>query len=278
MLLIDNNEARNQPALVALLRQHTDVDVGDYNLSPNQSLIYPDFTISGGELMCGWNRKTYAEVLGGIDKVELQLQRELAGPVEYLCLGIEGFIRPSPTGTWAYQIDWRTEHYYSAARLAGTVGWKRQLFHISYKAVRAWEQRLSQLGVAVYHCADTEDTAEQLIALHDLVMKGGDHRTLNRLIKMHYQVQGLTQQETRFARTLMGIEGAQWGEELALTLAKSFGSVTELIRYWDDGGTIADTVLRSGTRRIGVAAERKLQEGLGYARVEAASHPDLNPV
>lgn len=263
MLAVDNNEARNQPALLAYLQQHVEVTTGSYNETAGSSVVYPDFSIFGGNQVVGWNRKTWPEVLGGLDKTTEQLQRELAGPVEFLCLGIEGIVRPDERGCWAYSFDWDTERIWNTGQV-GQVTFHRQHFGISYKAVVAWEQSLSEQGIAVYHTNDPLDTAAHLVALHDLTLRGGEHRTLTRLIKVRQQVNCLPE-ERAFALTAMGIENGGVGEEMALTLAASFSSIKELMDYWSDGGTVADTMLRSGTRRVGTAAELKLKKALGYA-------------
>ncbi len=262
IIAADQNEARNQSALLDYLRNHVEITTGSYNETAGSLLVFPDFTVWGGEHLTGWNRKTWTEVLGGLDKVTEQLQRELAGPVEYLCLGIEGAIRADSTGVWAYDFDWDRLQTWKSP-MAGTLPFKRQRFGINSKAVVAWEQSLSQQGVAVYHCADPLDTAAHLVALHDLTLRGGEHRTLSRLIKVKHQVNCLPE-ERAMALTLMGIEGAGVGEATALAISQSFSNLVELLDYWRDGGTISDTMLPNGTRRIGTVAEQKLQKALGY--------------
>lgn len=268
MILVDQNEARNQPELVNILRESVDIDIGDYNQSPNQSLVYPDFTIAGGDKLVGINRKTVGEWLSNSDACIEQCQRELAGPVEHLVLLIEGVMRPTTNNTMmGYGFDWEKEHYYNANGLGmvhGTIPFTQREFRVNPKHAQNEQTRLEFLGVQVVHTYSIQDTASKIISFHDLVMKGEPNRVLDKLYKPDIHVLGLTPQETRFARQLMSMDGV--GEEAALTLAASFNNIMELVEYWQQGSSIADTMLRSGTRRIGTALEKKLQGAIGYGQ------------
>lgn len=260
MILVDQNE----PAEIqSYLSQHVEVQVGNYNQSPNQSLIYPDYTIVGGPHLIGVNRKQVGEVLSSLDSVEEQLQRELTGPCEYLALVVEGvMLHDSGMGSWAYTLEWNASKLFN--NLVGTLPFKRQHSNQNYIAVRNKLNSLQALGIQVTQTYSMQDTAIALIALHNWAMKPTEeHQTLNRLIKTKHTVQCLPE-ERQFALTLMGIEGGGCGEELALTLAQSFSNIKELLDYWSDGGTIQDTMMRNGTRRIGKVAEQRLQKALGF--------------
>ncbi len=265
MILVDQNEARNQPELVSILREAVDIDIGDYNQSPNQSLVYPDFTIAGGDKLVGINRKQVGEWLSNSDACIEQCQRELAGPVEHLVLLIEGVMRPDNSGMISYSLDFKNEHYWDKATVSGYVPFLRRHHAVNPKHAQNEQTRLEFLGVQVVHTYSIQDTASKIIAFHDLVLKGEPNRVLDKLYKPDIHVLGLTPQETRFARQLMSMDGV--GEEAALTLAASFNNIMELVEYWQQGSSIADTMLRSGTRRIGTALERKLQAAIGYTGV-----------
>ncbi len=272
MLLVDSNEARNQPELVSLLRASLDVDVQSINQTATNTLVYPDYVIFGGSKQVGINRKTVGEWLSSPDKVIEQVQRELAGPVEWLVLVIEGNMVPkSGGGMWAYDINWVNAHPYqnfSGQDRVGTVDFKRQPYAINPKHAQNEQTRLEFMGVQVVHTYSPADTASKIISFHDLVMSNEPNTVLSRLIKPEHHVTGLTPQETKFARQLLAFDGV--GEQAALTIAASFTTIGELIRYWSDNGTIADMVMTHGTRRLGNALERKLQQGLGY---EAPGNP-----
>ncbi len=269
-LVIDSNENRNHPDLTALLRQDIeDVDVQDINQSPNQSLVYPDFLISGGVKEVGINRKTVGEWLSNSDACIEQCQRELAGPVEHLVLLIEGVMVPSGLAMIGYNLDWQRAKAFSQSVTSiahGTVPFAKRMYAVNPKHAQNEQTRLEFLGVQVVHTYSIQDTADKIIATHDLVLKNEPNRVLDKLYKPDIHVLGLTPQETRFARQLMSMDGI--GEEAALTLAASFNNIMELVEYWQQGSSIADTMLRSGTRRIGTALERKLQAALGYTGIQ----------
>lgn len=275
-LLVDQNEERNQPDLLAYLRQSVDVRTGAYNQHSGNPVAYPDFTIIGGDKLVGVNRKQVSEVLSSLDKVEEQLQRELSGPCEYLVLLIEGIMYPGNDGVWAYQLDWLRGIRIWNSEQVGSVGFKRQHFRTNYKGIQNWQTRLEWLGINVVHTYSLYDTACKLVALHDLVMKGEESKTLNRLIKSSFTIAALDPTEKAMALSLMGIQNGGIGEEAALTIARSFSSITELIRYWDQGSTIADTMMRSGTRRLGNALESKLQKALGWQGRHSTANPELS--
>lgn len=265
-LLVDANEARNHPTLIDWLRQSVDVNVASINQTAGSTVIYPDFVVFGGNKLVGINRKTWGEVLSSIDKVEEQLQRELAGPVEQLALLIEGQATPDgQQGAWAYNLGWGELKLWRGDSV-GSIPFRRQHYQANYKGIMNWLTRLEWMGIQVIYSAGLYDSACRMVAMHDLVMKNEDSKTLNRLIKAQFSVLSLDPQEKAMALSLMGLQQAGVGEELGLTIASAFGSITELIRYWDDGGVICDLMLRNGTRRVGNAAEAKLQRALGYTR------------
>ncbi len=271
MLAIDNNEKRNQPELCNLLAAAVPVTYGDYNQTSGSAVVYPDFTIFDGDRLVGVNRKTVGEWLGSSDKVIDQVQRELAGPCEQLILLIEGVMRPAgSTAMWGYSLDWDRETTFRNDE-HGSLPYSRRQFSVNPKHAQNEQTRLEFLGVQVVHTYSIQDTASKLIAFHDLVLSGMPNNVLNRLIKADISIFGLTPQETKFARQLMSFDSV--GEQVALTIAASFGNLMELIDCWSSGGTIADMVMKSGTRRIGDALERKLQASIGWTPVQS-QQPD----
>ena len=263
MLLIDSNEDRNQPNLIALLRQSIeDVEIASINQTAGSSSVYPDFVIMGGSQMVGINRKQTGEVLSNIDKVVEQLQREIAGPCEHIALLVEGIMQPTNQNSmYGYSLEWAGEKLWGNGD-RGTVPFSRRHYQVNPKHIQNELTRLEFLGVQVIFTTGIPDTASKLIAFHDLTIRGEPNNVLNRLRKADITVHGLTFEETAMARTLMSMAGI--GEELALTIAASFSTIGELMRYWMDNGTIADLMLRSGTRRVGTSAENKLKSALGY--------------
>lgn len=262
MLLCDHHE----PPEINLFLAGIEIQRGDYNSSGSSSQIYPDFVVVGGEKLVGINRKQVGEWLSSSDKVIEQIQRELLGPCEQLCLIIEGVMRPSGNGMMGYSINWEAAKLFNETH--GSVPFSQRYFSVNPKHCQNEQTRLEALGVMVCHTYSLADTAMKLIAIHDMVLKNEPNLVLDRLIKPDIQVLALDPIERAFALTLMGVVGGGVGEQVALTLASSFSTIGELTRYWDQGSTIQDIMIREKqgvkTRRIGSALESKLQRALGY--------------
>lgn len=270
MILQDSNEPKE---LELYLAQSVEVQVGSYNQTQGSTQVYPDFVIIGGPKLIGVNRKQAGELLSSLDKVEEQLQRELAGPCEQLALIVEGFLAPDEMGgCWAYSLEMGNVKLWNPAKYIGmgTIPFKRWHSSQQYSGVRAWLTQLTSMGVMVIQTTSLYDTAAFLISLHNWAQKAeSEHKTLNRLIKENITVLGLDKAEIDFAISLMGIRNAGIGEELAMTIASlGFRTIGELFRYWAQDRVLCDTMVREklGTRprRVGVSAESKLQRALGY--------------
>jgi hypothetical protein len=143
------------------------------------------------------------------------------------------------SGAWAYEIDWSSIHLYANTDQRGTVGFKRQHSRTNWTHVQNTMTRLEWLGVQVVHSYSLYDTSTKLIALHDLALSGEPNRVLDKLIKTDLKILALDPGERAIALSLMGLVGGNVGEELGLTIASSFDTITELIRYWDQGSSIA---------------------------------------
>lgn len=267
MILADQNEVRNQPELIGWLRQSVEVQEGSFNQTAGSSIIYPDFVVVGGEQLVGINRKTVNELLSSPEKVLEQIQRELAGPVEQLILLVEGICVPDGnSGAWAYSMDWGNIHLYQNTDQRGTVPFRRQHSKTNWTHVQNVQTRLEFLGVQVVHSYSLYDTATKLVSIHDLVVANLPNKVLDKLFKPSISILALDPVEKAMATTLVGVAGAGWGEELALTVAAlGFKNIGELFTFWSEGDQLCDTMLRSGTRRIGNAAEIKLQRALGWS-------------
>lgn len=270
----DQNEARNQVELVNYLQQSVPVTIGSYNETSGSPIIYPDFTIWGGSKLVGVNRKTWGEVCSSIDRVEDQLLRELAGPCEQIALIVEGIVVPDGLGgCWVYNLDFAQGlKLFRNTDAMGTVLFKRQHYRSNYEGIRNWLTRLEWLGIQVIPTQSTYDTAINLVAMHNLVLKDEESKTLNRLIKEKFTIIALDPVEKAMATSLMGLANGRAGEELALSLARHFNYVVDLIRYWDEGNSIAELPMKSGKRKVGHAAESNLKAALGYRS------PDPKPI
>lgn len=262
--LIDHHE----PPEIDMLLQDLEIQRGDYNSSGSSSQVYPDYVVVGGDKLVGINRKQVGEWLSSSDKVIEQLQRELAGPCEHLVLLIEGVMKPiGHTAMMSYSFEWSRAKAFNDTH--GTMPFTQRVYAVNPKHVQNEQTRLEFLGVQVVHTYSLSDSASKLIALHDMIIKGEPNNVLNRLIKSDVAVNALDPIERKLATDLIGIQGAGIGEEVGLTIARlGFKTIGDLFRFWDGNEQLCDTMVREKTgvrpRRIGVAAEKKLQGALGY--------------
>ncbi len=256
MILIDQNET---PDIDHLLAQSTEIQRGAYNQSPNSSLIFPDYTLINGGKTVGVNGKQVGEVIGNIDQLEEQIQRELRGPIDYLVLCVRGYATPDVGGNgyWSWSFTEKTAH---RSHHTGQ----------SYKGLVAFYNRLEELGIAVWQEPNLHAFALRLLALHDsLAKEPWEHKTLKRLIKADYYISETEEARRDHMLNLMSLRGANLGEELADAFTSWQEEVApgelNLWRLMEalSVGEPEKWPLRNGKRVIGPAAVARLKGVLG---------------
>ncbi len=242
-----------------LLSQSVEVVRGNYNQSAGGTLIFPDYTLLNAGKAVGINSKQVGEVIGGIDQLEDQLLREIRGPIDYLVLCVRGYITPTTDGSgyWAWSIAEKTGH-------------RAHHTNQSYKGLVAFYNRLEQLGIAVWQEPNLYAFALRLLALHDsLAKEPWQHHTLQRLIKADYYISETEEARRDHMLNLMGLRGANLGEELADAFTSWQESVApgelNLWRLMEalSVGEPEKWPLRNGKRAIGPAAVARLKGVLG---------------
>lgn len=215
--------------------------------------------------------KGAGEILGGMNHCEAQLQKQREN-ADRCFLAVYGKTEPAPDGD-SYALDTReTRIHYTHGQDSGiSRTYKVHGYRTNYLGYRTWLARLVSLGVDVYEVPSREALGTQLIALYHTLTTEGD--TLRRLIVEKPMVSEQNPVVARLMRTLMGIDGAGIGEELADAI------VTWLCGFLgrEDDITLArlmhtmqvDTTslqlqpLRSGKRTVGPAAVKRLRKALG---------------
>ena len=214
--------------------------------------------------------KGAGEILGGLNHCEAQLQKQMLN-ADRCFLAVYGKTEPAPDGD-SYALDTReTRIHYTHGQDSGiSRTYKVHGYRTNYLGYRTWLARLMSLGVDVYEVPSREALATQLIALYHTLTTEGD--TLRRLIVEKPRLVGdYPPEKARFMRTLMGIDGAGIGEELADAIAEwqiTRGDKPTLMSFLlEEGdwasGSLAAQPLRSGKRTVGPAAVKRLREALG---------------
>ena len=206
-----------------------------------------------------YERKQITELLGSLDSVEEQLGRQLrASKAAHYGLLIQGIALPHAEGIACYQWSKTGVAYLSRVVRQSYAGW------------RAWLNQLEEMGVAVWELPSLEALAAHIVALYNNSLKA-DHTTL----RQHVKPRPFLLQPQQHVLTLMGVEQAGIGEELAQALVGrevdvETGEITWSGKFttpWEvfnaEPKDIASAPLRSGKRTVGPAAASRLLEAIG---------------
>jgi len=191
-------------------------------------------------------RKQIDEVLGGMDKVEEQLRRELSSGVEETILLIEGFCEPIAglkiaTQSWRKAKDKRIlvpGHQYN----------------VSYTGFQAWLYQLDKAGVTIVRAFDYTATAMTLVALYQSA-QDPKHKTLRRYIKDRIYIES----HNPHIINLMSIKGGGIGEEKAKALIDRYGTFWYTVNQ--DAEELAETLV--GEKRLGMKSVQRLFKAIG---------------
>lgn len=207
--------------------------------------------------------KQAGELLASIDAVEEQLMRQInRQQATHYGLIIRGVATPHRDGI---AVGRWVQNKGGTPMLV-----ESRVFRQSYKGYRAWLHRLGQMGVEVTEVPSTEAMVTTLAAMY-LNDQEAEHRTLNR----HIAIKPFALNPQPAVLSLMSLQGAEIGEEIATALIglitdPTTGEVLFKGRYnslWEvfhaDPQELEAAVLRSGKRRVGPAAVRRLFAAIG---------------
>jgi len=259
MIMIDNNEPEE---FDYWLSQTTTIKRGAYNKTASGEPTYPDFTIVSNKII-GVNRKQASEWLGGIPHWEEQLQRELAGPIDYLLCVIEGSVSVDPVfGVygWNWQAPDIKDHRTRAGEKYGTVQVTGFPSQWDYKGLMGKLIRLNDAGIPTFFTSNVFGTATFLAELHSIAERDDWQPSgLTKLIKSKYVISEWEQSRRQMILFLMGIPGV--GEDAATALLDEFGCFGDLYAFLC-ANSIGDIRMKSG-RRLGPAMDKKIKGFLG---------------
>jgi hypothetical protein len=191
-------------------------------------------------------RKQIDEVLGGIDKVEEQLQRELGNDVEETILLIEGICEP------VFGLKIATQTWRRAKGKNVLV--PGRTYNCSYTGLQAWKNQLDKAGVTIVETFDYTATAMTLVALYQNAQKE-EHKTLRRYIKDRIYVES----HNPHILNLMSVKGGGVGEEIAKAWIEQFGTFWYTINQ--DAEVLAEVMV--GEKRVGTARAKKFLKAIG---------------
>ncbi len=260
-IYIDQNEPEEFDYL--LTRMGIEVKRDSFNKTSETGAIFADFTIITESGTVSVNRKQAVEAMADLDKVEAQLMSELAACPKLVFM-YEGFLAPHEDGIYAGDLrkidhkSGRGGNEYDELTSRGRV--------VHQSAVRwsAFQYRLQDCGIPVVGTGDVEGSAKFLAWLH----ANHSNSLFQKLIITRQQVAEIDPEKRTLALTLMGIQGARWGEEMSLSVAdwlEREGVALTLMGIMGVGRiTLATIPLRSGKRVVGKAAAQRLFAAFGY--------------
>ncbi len=258
---VDNHEPPEIDFL--LTRMGIEVKRDSFNKTSETGAIFADFTIITESGTVSVNRKQAAEAMADLDKVEVQLQSELAACPKLVFM-YEGFLCHHEDGTYAGDLRTITHKTGRGGNEYDELTSRGRVVHQSAVRWSAFQYRLQDCGIPVVGTGDVEGSAKFLAWLHS------DHSNslFTRLIPIRQQVLEQDPEKRALALTLMGIQGARWGEAMSLAVAdwlEREGIALTLMGIMGVGRiTLATIPLRSSKRVVGRAASQRLFAALGY--------------
>ena len=216
--------------------------------------------------------KQSGEAIGDMDHLITQIKNQ-AENCQHLWLFIYGEMRRAEDGnSYSLRYDKGRESWASKAGL--DTGWveeyTRRYHRVNWDGQRKILWRLREVGVQVVEVRNLEELASELCLLYEAAQTEGS--TFTRLIKEKIRVAETDPSKATFMKTLMGIDGARIGEEIARAIAdgleyelppRTFAGLLAFTNEeegrWE---AIADWKLASG-KRIGDAAVARLKAALG---------------
>jgi len=190
-------------------------------------------------------RKQIDEILGGMDRIEEQLRKEMQKAEENILLW-EGTFEPI-AGTKS------ACHSFRKAK-DGRIMIPGHKYHTSYAGVQAWFYQLDKAGWTIVNTIDQVATSVTLVALYNSSQKA-EHTTLLRYIKQKIY----PPTPNPYVETLMGIKGASIGGEIAQALIERYG--TPWYTFQQSAEDLAQTLV--GDKQLGLVRTKKLLKSIG---------------
>lgn len=217
--------------------------------------------------------KKAGEYIGDVDHCIKQLKGQIPN-ADFANVFIYGEMESSPDGK-SYSLDFRQEHLDWERHPDSQISrsYRRRYHNVNWQAQRKILWRFRQEGIQVIETRNLEELAFEMCNWYECANTVGT--TFTRLIPEKFNIRESDKQRADFMLTLMGIQGAGIGEEIAdaiaswmevnvpLTLAELINALPQV------GDTLTSQPLRSSLlpgarkRTIGPAAVVKLKKALG---------------
>lgn len=244
-----------------------------FNIEDLNTQGYGDCMFVGLDGVYSAEIKKAGEFLGDADHCIKQLKKQIPN-ANYTYLFIYGEASQSPDGK-SYSYDSRSETIIWERHPDAEVNQKvrRRYHNVNWQGQRKilWRFRLE--GIEVVETPSLETLAFELANWYECGTTVGT--TFSRLIPDKFEVREKDKERADFMLSLMGIQNAGIGEEVADALANKFCSISELVNYLQNDGEIETgheisflplrSSLLPGARKrtIGPAKVAQLRKALG---------------
>jgi len=178
-----------------------------------------------------WERKQVAEALGDLDKVEEQLNRELA-TCEELTLVVEGVMLPTPDGIQIFRLAASKTLFHQAVHIPpadrrGKINHPQPGLWTRWQGVR---RGLIAAGIEVIETPNLEGTAAALVSAVKASFKE-EHTTLRRYLRPHIPPFHTNEHIDNLAR----LKGTGVGPELAAKLIDKYHTFYDAVTATPSG-------------------------------------------
>ncbi len=212
--------------------------------------------------------KQAGEFIADIDHCIEQVKAQ-SGQSDFMWLFVYGEMEPAEDGnSYSFTEKHRLKTFESGATAGITKFTHRRHHRINYQGARKVLWRFREVGVQVIEVRDLAELAFELVTLYECSQNEGS--TFSRLIVEKIRISETDPARAAFMKTLMGIQGAGIGEEVADAIADGmarrefYWNLSELMAALRTADSMMDKwPLRSGKRTIGPAAVVKLRTALG---------------
>jgi hypothetical protein len=231
-----------------------------------------DLVIMGLDGIYSVEIKQAGEYIGDVDHLITQLKAQVPN-ADFTYVFIYGEQEQAADG-YSLSLAWeRDQTTWEKGTDSGVARhYKRHYHRVNHLAQRKILWRIRQEGIQVVECRTLYELAYELCNFYEVATTVGT--TFTRLTPEKFFIKEEDRPRRNFMLTLMGIQGAGVGEELAdaitagleyedcpLTIAGLLQFTNEEPDRWEQA--VAMWKLRSGKRTIGPAAVQKLKTALG---------------
>lgn len=275
-----NRRSRIRPSdpmlseLIAVQASRESVPFAVKELNPDG---FGDVMFTGLDGIYSGEIKGAAEIMGSLDSTWGQLRSQMEN-ANRMFLAIYGRVEEAEDGN-CYVLTALDEHsvYDHGVDSRISRSYNRRHFRQNYRGYRRWLSRMDQIGISVFEVPSLKALAVELMGLYLVATTESD--SVNRLVVEKFTIKETDKPRRDFMLTLMGIQSAGIGEELAEGITvwaeknipgfpdkRSIASLLyALVEYDYDSadGALAKQPLRSGKRTVGPAAVKKLRIALG---------------